>query len=167
MVAQDIFRSGRHFFVKSDGGPIDFQVTEEVKAPGNPAIFFREAAPTNLLRIALRQGDVRDEAVIHLYQGATDGYDSRLDSYKLTNPSFNLASVIEGNTKLAINTMAREIGCGKVVNLEVSGVEKGTYELFFSDFESFTSNDVIMLRDAFTGKNISVRKTTTYTVRGH
>jgi hypothetical protein len=154
---------GQAFFVKSDGGPIDFQATEDVKAPGNPAIFFREPAPTNVLRIALRRGDVRDEVVVHLRDGASDGYDSKMDAYKLKNSSFNLATFIEGGTQLAINSMSQEIGCGKVVNLDISEVEAGSYELFFSDFESFAANSLITLRDAFADKTVAVRSTNSYT----
>jgi hypothetical protein len=154
---------GQAFFVKSDGGPIDFQATEDVKAPGNPAIFFREPAPTNVLRIALRQGNVRDEVVVHLRNDASDGYDSRIDAYKLKNSSFNLATFIEGGTQLAINSMSPDIGCGKVINLDVSEVQAGSYELFFSDFESFAANSVITLRDAFADKTIAVRGTNSYT----
>lgn len=153
---------GQAFFVKSNGGPIDFQATEDVKAPGNPAIFFRETPPTNVLRIALRKDNVRDEVVVHLRDGASDGYDTQMDAYKLKNSSFNLATFIENGAQLAINSMSREIGCGKVINLDVSEVEAGSYELHFSDFESFASNSVITLRDAFLGKTIAVRNVSTY-----
>lgn len=154
---------GQAFYVKSDGGTIDFQATEEVKAPGNQAVFFRETPPADLLRITLIQGEVRDETVVRLHEEATDSYDSRFDAYKLKNSSFNLSTVADDGTKYVINSFSPEIGCGRVVNLEVSDVKPGTYQLFFSDFESFRSNQPITLRDAFTGNSISVREVNSYT----
>jgi hypothetical protein len=80
----------------------------------------------------------------------------------LKNSAINLTTIMDDGTPLAINSMSREIGCGKVVNLRISEVEEGSYELFFSEFESFATNSIIVLRDAFTGKNISVRTSNSY-----
>ncbi len=152
--------TGQAFFVKSDGGPIDFQATESVKAAGTQTSFFREGAPNDILRIALKKDGITDETVIRFKEEATNNFDSNWDAYKLKNAVFNLSS-ITGDTKYAINALS-PFSCSAVVSLDVSEAPVGTYNLQFSEFDSFDETMVIQLIDEFLGEIINVRTQSDY-----
>lgn len=152
--------TGQAFFVKSNGGPIDFQATESVKAAGTQTIFFREAGPNDLIRIALKKDGITDETVIRFKEDATNDFDSNWDAYKLKNAVFNLAS-ISGETKYAINSLSK-LSCSSTVSLDVSDATVGAYNLHFSEFESFDETVEIQLADQFLGLIVNVRTQTDY-----
>jgi hypothetical protein len=156
---------GQAFFIKSNGGPINFRSTEAVKAPGAATTFFREAEPENVLRIALRQGDMTDETVIHYRKDATASFDADMDAYKMANDVMNLSSMLQDGAQLAINSVPASAAdaCGSVIKLNVTDVEPGSYDLYFSNLESFTDKMYITLHDAFLGKSVRVNNTTAYT----
>jgi len=155
---------GQAFFVKSDGGTVNFRSTEAVKAPGATTSFLRETQPTNVLRIALRQGTLADEAVIHYRKDATADYDRDMDAYKLANDMLNLSTMLPDGTRLAINSMPAHVvtDCGSVVKLDVASVEPGSYDLVFSNLSSFTDKIYFTLQDTYLGKSIPVTSTTVY-----
>lgn len=169
---------GQGFTVKSDGGPIDFQVNENAKAPGVTTSFIREGSINDLLRIALKRGSLKDETVIRFAEGATEGFDIALDAYKYMNQTFvdgdyenghemaklsilNLSSVSKGS-RWAINALPGTSSCTSTVSLDVSDVIPGNYELEFSDFESFDESVQIRLIDTFKGTTVNIRNTTSY-----
>lgn len=155
---------GQAFFIKSNGGPISFRSTEAVKAPGATTTFFREAQPANVLRIALRQGELTDETVIHYRKDATASFDPDMDAYKMANDVLNLSSMLQDGARLAINSVPASIAdaCGSVIRLDVANVEPGSYDLYFSNLDSFTDKMYITLHDAFLGKSVRVNNTTVY-----
>jgi hypothetical protein len=140
---------GQAFFVKSDGGPITFTANESVKVGGTQSKFFREGAITNVLRVAMKQFDVSDETVIRFHDEATAEFDRELDADKLDNATFNLYSRTQGDRRLAINALP-QLGCSADVSLDISNVTAGTYELAFSEFESFAPGVQFTLNDNFT-----------------
>jgi hypothetical protein len=155
---------GQAFFVKSNGGPINFSSTEAVKAPGASTVFFREMSPANVLRVALQQGAFSDEVVIHFREDATPAFDPNVDAYKRMNTSFiNLSTLLPDGSRLVINSLPDAFAdCGSTIKLDVANTEPGTYALRFSDIESFKSNISISLYDAFLNRHIPVSNQSTY-----
>jgi hypothetical protein len=152
--------TGQAFFVKSDGGPVNFQATESVKAAGTQTIFFRQEGINDVIRVALKRDGITDETVVRFNEGATEGFDPTLDAYKLNNAVFNLSSV-SGNAKYAINALAG-IACSSSIQLDVSNVTPGTYQLDLSQFDSFDSSMDLKLIDDFLGQAIDLRQNPSY-----
>ncbi len=148
---------GQAFFVKSDGGPIDFQATENVKVAGTQSEFIREGSINDMLRIALRGGVISDETVIRFESTATEEFDQTFDAYKLKNAAFNISSKT-GEINLAVNTLP-EMTCVKSVDLEITDAAPGPYKLEFSEFDSFVNESIsIKLVDNLLGETIDIRE---------
>lgn len=147
---------GQAFWVKAEGsGTPSLRATESVKAPGTQTIFFRESAPANLLRITMSKDGVRDEAVIHFRDDASVLFDDNADAEKMFNGTFNLSTVLEDGKYVAINSLPIDM-CGVTVPLSIDYASAGTYNLNFSEFESFIGTPGIVLTDNFTGQQVDV-----------
>jgi hypothetical protein len=154
--------SGQAFFVKSDGGTPVLTATESVKSAGTQTTFFRESTIPNVVRITLRQGNVRDESIIRFTSNATASFDYQWDAYKLKNAIFNLSSLTSDSKQLAINSMP-SIACSSTIKLNVSNAPIGTYFLDFTEFDSFEDNSLkISLFDSYTKQTIDVKKNNSY-----
>jgi hypothetical protein len=162
---------GQAFWVKTDGsGASTLTADERVKTGGTQSTFFREAQPTDLLRITLKQGNVEDETVIHFRENATEHFDSFADAVKMKNasgitststPMFNLASLDTDMLSMAINSLPA-LTCGATVTLNLTEVSAGNYALNFSEFESFSENVKIELHDSFAASISDIRNQQTY-----
>lgn len=155
---------GQGFWVKLNSGPspATLSANENVKVAGTQTTFFRSAAPSDLLRITLRNGLKEDETVIHFREDATTGFDSHADAWKLSNSTINLSTLLEDGRKVAINSLS-PFNCSGEVKLDISNVAPGSYELRFSELESFSPAADIQLVDNFTGTVTNVRTSSTYT----
>jgi len=151
--------TGQGFWVKAVSAPT-LTATESVKVAGTQTTFIRQASLQNILRITMRNSVNRDETVVHLRSDATEAFDSRVDTWKLTNATFNLSSVLSDGTKLAINSLPL-VSCPKGIRLDVTS-SAGAYKLEFSQFDSFASDVTLSLVDNFTGKSINIRTTSSY-----
>ena len=152
---------GQAFFVKANSGAFTFSCAETVKSPGSAAIFFREAAPENVLRITLRQGAYRDEAVIHFREDATEHFDNHADAFKLPNSSFNVSTMLDNDKRLSINSLPA-LSCQNIIKLDVSNIEEGHYRLDFSELESFTKGIALSLADQFTNTQVRLSELRSY-----
>ncbi len=138
---------GQAFWVKLNAaGPTTLTATEAVKAPGQTTEFFRQAPPDDLLRITLRSGNLRDEAVVYFDENAELEFDSQLDALKLDNNIFNVFTTSPGGSKFAISSVP-QLDCAFTTELQITNTIPGTYSLDFSEFESFTKQVDIILRD--------------------
>ncbi|MBX2898823.1 MAG: T9SS type A sorting domain-containing protein [Cyclobacteriaceae bacterium] len=153
--------SGQAYFIKSNGGAINFQSNENVKVAGTQTTFFREEGVRDILRVTLKQNNLRDETVIRFIQGATEGYDEDLDAFKLPNGTFNLASV-SGGSKFAINAISFGSSCTASTQLNIGNAPAGNYQLVFSDLASFSSTPTVKLLDNFTGSVVEVTDNLVY-----
>lgn len=155
---------GQAFWVKLNSGPspVTLSANENVKVAGTQTTFFRSAAPSDLLRITLRNGLKEDETVIHFREDATTGFDSHADAWKLANSTINLSTLLEDGQKVAINSLS-PFNCSGEVKLDISNVAPGSYELRFSELESFSPAANIQLVDNFNGTVTNVRTSSTYT----
>jgi hypothetical protein len=159
--------TGQAFFVKSDGGTIDFRATESVKAAGTQTTFFRQEAVDNFLRMTLSGNGVRDEAVIRFQKEASDVYDSKQDARKLrngsdTSPIVSLSSISSDGELLAINS-ANSLGCtnlipSKKIALMIDGVRSGSHQLSFSQLDSFSEDVMIVLHDQFNKDSVVINQ---------
>lgn len=113
------------------------------------------------MRIALKQGSVRDEAVIRFTEKATEGFDGDWDAHKLKNETFNLSSITADNLKLAINGLPN-LTCGTTAKLDISDVAEGSYVIEFSEFESFSDDVKISFYDVFTDTRLNVQDKNSY-----
>ena len=153
---------GQAFWVKSNGtASTSLSANENVKTAGTQTTFFRIASPSDLLRVTLRQGSVRDETVIHFREDASENYDHQADAYKLRNLNFNLSSLTSDEVKLAINSLPT-LTCGKTVKLDISDVKAGAYSLELSEFESFSNDVQISFYDLFTDTRLDAREQSIY-----
>ncbi len=153
--------TGQGFWVNTNAASPVLQASENVKAPGTQSTFFRESSYTNLARITMVKGSLRDETVVHFRADATDGFDANADAWKLANSIFNLSSVLTNGDKLAINSLP-SFDCSKTVRLDINNATAATYNLEFSEYESFSENIKITLKDNFTNTNFNVRSGSSY-----
>ncbi len=159
--------TGQGFFVKSDGGAINFQSSESVKVAGTQTTFFREATIDNLLRMTLSRNGVKDEAIIRFMNNSSGNYNSSQDAQKLRNgtdaaPVISLSSMSSDGIPLVINA-AGSLGCAaltpsKRIGLFVDGVSPGTHRLSFSQLESFSEDVTIVLHDQFKKDSVVVNQ---------
>lgn len=156
---------GQGFWVKANGSSPALTISESTKVAGTQTTMFRQATPTNLIRIALTKSSNsgRDETVIYFNDSATNGFDENYDALKLKNRGsvMNLSSLSFENDNYAINALPLS-ACGSSVHLEVSDVTSGTYKLSFSDYQTLSSSTRIELMDSFTKTVINVRENSEY-----
>jgi hypothetical protein len=152
---------GQAYWVKANGsGAPALSLNENTKVAGTQTIFFREAAPENLVRVTMIKGTTRDETVIHFRNDATEDFDDYADALKLANKTFNLSS--KGADKsLAINSLPI-FECSREVKLDVENATKGDYRFDFTEFESFAENIEITLTDNYTTYVFDVRNGGSY-----
>ena len=164
--------AGQGFFIQTAKSLPSLTSTESTKVAGIQTTYFRLSGPTNALRITLVQGDQRDESIIHFRDSATTAFDVNYDAIKLKNlknddsntPFLNLSTLSpQSSQKLAINSLP-VFNCATTVSLDISDVPKGSYELNFSNLESFPEDVGIFLSDnlAVLGMPIDVRQQPKY-----
>jgi hypothetical protein len=145
---------GQAFYVKSDGGAINFQSNEDVKVAGTQTTFIREGGVSDIIRVSLNKDGNKDETVIRFSKNASNGFDKDMDAIKLANAIFNLSSV-SGNIKYAINSVP-ENSCSTTIQLNIANASVGNYELNFSDLSTFSNTPLVSLLDGFTGQAIAI-----------
>lgn len=148
--------TGQAFWVKASGAAPVLTVTENIKAAGTQAIFFKEETPSNLIRITLNQGSNRDEAVIHFRSDATSDFDTEADALKLPNAGFSLSTQLPGKEKLAINSIDLA-SCSTTATLVTDNIANGSYNFTFDELSTFSQETTITLHDAFTKSDVDVR----------
>jgi hypothetical protein len=148
---------GQGFWIKANGsGTPVLQANENVKAAGSQTTFFRDIQPSDLLRITLVKGALRDETVIHFRQDATENFDGHADARKLPNSLVNISSVLKDGKSVAINSLP-SLDCNTAIQLSVYDVAAGTYALDFSEYQSFPVAISMILSDNFLGKTHDIR----------
>ena len=139
---------GQGFWIKANAAVPVLAASENVKAPTQSTTFFRDSEPTDLARIVLSKGIIKDEAIIHFREDATSAFDSHADAWKLQNESFNLSSLSRGNEKFAINSWSA-LTCNTSISLSIDNMEQGNYQLKFSNLQSFEGDVSFSLTDGF------------------
>jgi hypothetical protein len=117
-----------------------------------------------LVRMRLQSSSpLIDETTVYFEQGATAGFDSRFDAYKLPNSTgLNLSSIITGN-ELSVNGLAPLATAPVLVPLNVGLPAAGTYTLNAVDLLNFGGGTQVFLLDTQTGARINLSQQPTYT----
>jgi len=159
----NLIGTGQGFWVKANANSPVLTIQESVKTPGTSTTLFRLSSPSNLIRVVLAKGDVKDETVVYFSESSTDGYDSKYDALKLKNPKSypNLSSLSMASEKYSINSLPMLKGI-KIVPLDVSNVSEGSYQLSFSGLGSFPASMNVILKDDFTNSSIDIREVPVY-----
>ncbi len=151
---------GQAFWVQATGAPT-LTANENVKAPGQQTTFFREKPLSDLLRITLVKDAVRDETVIHFRNEAKKEYDAETDARKFLNSTFSLSTLLSTGELLAINS--KPFACSDPIKLNITNAAVGTYQLSFSEMETFDGKVNIVLTDHFlNNKTMDVTSVSAY-----
>ncbi|MBS1680080.1 MAG: T9SS type A sorting domain-containing protein [Bacteroidetes bacterium] len=160
--------AGQGFWVKANAASPSIQLTESSKVntvlvPGLQSAFYRQAAPTNLIRVTLNSDNQKDETVIYFSDSTTADFDKKYDALKRRNQYWylNLSSVSAKNENYAINGLPFH-DCAMNMALDVSDVATGTYSLSFSDYAGLPSSMTIQLKDNYTNSTTDIRTNQTY-----
>ena len=146
----NIINSGQAVFVQTTAANPSITFTEASKVTSTPPSHFKKSLP-DVLNIDIFIGDRAYDGLTVLFDANnSNAYDVN-DFIKLVNPEINFYSYLADGTKLAMNNM-KEIKEETVVPLGLNGVfNGGTYELKFSNQNSF-ANAEVKLKDKFINK---------------
>lgn len=142
-------------------GTVTFDEDDKVVSTAIIPQIYRQAKPSDVLRISLKGATVKDELAIRFLDGADDKYDKKYDALKMFG-TFNLTSLSSDGREMTINTVS-DMGCYKQVPLSISGATAGSYTFTATNFDSFGTDVDIKLVDKKTSSTIDLRKTNTYT----
>jgi len=150
------------FWVKAAStGTTTLTVNENVKAPQQSTSFFREAEPTDLIRITISDGISNDETVIYFKEDATSGFDSKSDAWKFKNSFVNLSTLTADSLKLSINSLPSLV-CNAKINLALDEVKSGSYSMKFSNLSSFLDSPTFILKDSLLNKSVKINDNSEY-----
>lgn len=126
-------------------------------------IYYKSEIP-NMLALKLQNGEKSDETVIFFQDGATEGFDSQADAYKLFSSAMDVPQVYSltpSETRLAINTLPGFAGNPQIpVGIRIPGA--GNYRFQASGVESFGPEIEIVLHDLHLGVNHDLRVNSVY-----
>lgn len=118
-----------------------------------------------ILSIKLCNNNDCDETIIRFITGATDGFDSNYDAYKIfsINPTVpSLSTLIQNGTDLSINSYDALNGY-KAADLRAKAGLSGTHELSVNYFSGNWDDICVYLEDLHTGQIIDFKNTPIYT----
>lgn len=144
------------FFVRTSAagspGAISFANDDRLTSYQNP-VFQRTSSTHPLLRLELSPATgPADETVVYFAAGATAGFDSQFDAYKLpVGGAVLLASDLAPTGSLSINALPALSAADVVVNLRVQASQSGLYTLRATELLNLPAGTFAYLRDAQTG----------------
>ena len=105
-----------------------------------------------------------DETYVYFEKGATAGFDSHYDAYKLPSSSGLGVSSIAGGDELSVNGLPLLTGptASVTVPLNVKVPSKGTYTLSAASVVNFAAGTQVLLLDAQTGARINLSQQAQY-----
>jgi hypothetical protein len=152
---------GQAFWVEATASSPVLTAREGVKLTNLQPIYFREAAPENLLRMALMKDADRDEAVIHFRNDATSAFDPQADAKKMFNDIFSFSTFNQDSLKMSINSV-EALNCTKEFGIDMRNTTPGSYTIAFSEFESFNKPVKIYLVDTYLNRTQEIAESPTY-----
>jgi autotransporter-associated beta strand protein len=155
------------FFVRTSTagtpGAVSFANQARLTSYASP-VFNRTTSANPLVRLQLQPAaGAADEAVVYFAPGATTGFDSQFDAYKLpVGGTALLASELSAAQSLSINGLPVLTGADVVVNLRVATSQSGSYTLRAAELLNLPTGTVVYLRDAQTGTLTDLQLTPNY-----
>ncbi len=153
---------GQGFWIQATSASPALSVNESAKT-SNSATFFRRMALDNHLVVSVSNADSSktDQLFIHFRPEATDDFDPEFDGRKNVNRIFNFYSMLEDDSKMAINTLNK--AADEYINKKIllgldsgsSKIEPGDYKMVFNEINSFKDNGYkFIITDNFTNEKV-------------
>ncbi|TGE28171.1 DUF4394 domain-containing protein [Hymenobacter metallicola] len=164
----DAIALGQGFFVRvstpgTSNGQVSFTNAARITDGRTPG-FQRTTSPDPSVRLELRGGSgPADEALVYFNAGASPGFDSALDAYKLTaGTAPTLATETTGSLRLSINALPALGSADVTVPLRLQVYQNGTYTLRAAALLNLPTGTFAYLRDAQTGATIDLAQQPSY-----
>jgi len=152
--------TGQSFWIQTNNSGGSLTISESSKV--SDAEFFETPTQVpNEIVVSLSDGEKKDVTIIRLKNEATEGLDSHIDAVKLDNEIFNIATVLNEETNMLINSLPFS-GCFYEVDLNVYNTEPGEYSLDFSKMETFEFDHTFTLIDNFADEIINILEKPNY-----
>lgn len=149
--------SGQGFFIYADDATsIDFTPAMQSTTAGDNAdgAFYRMTA-LQYIRLILSNADFKDDLVVMLHEGATEGFDAGLDARKLRNPNLSFFSLQE-EKELAIQAVSKNAE-EVILPLTYDVLEPGEFTIQIEEAQDLSGDLEILLHDIQTGEVYDLR----------
>jgi hypothetical protein len=152
-----IIAQGQAFWVQSTASGAALASNESVKVTDPNPVFYRMSAEEfdSRLVVGLKSGIKEDKALIMFSADATPEFDGQFDAYKLKNAIFNLSTLSNEGSNLAVNTLPKS-GCTSSIKVNITNAEPGSYTLNFEGLETFKNVNQIILVDRYLDKSVAL-----------
>ncbi len=159
---------GQAFFVKATNSGAVLGFTEAVKVSNTPFNFFKQAKPSQHLKIRFSNDSANvDEAMIVFDNTATIQGNDTKDAGKFFNDRLNIYTVSNDGANLTFNYIPfqKKLDTVKLSawSFNTTGIMAGKNTLKFSGFESLDSTFGIYLLDLFANTTINIKNDSIYT----
>ena len=155
------------FFVRTTTagtpGTVSFSNSARLTTYLNPAFnrsLTQETRP--LVQLDLVSSTQRDAATLYFEQGATAGFDSRYDAYKIDGGNLLRVAALAGTEALSISGLPALAGADVVLPLQVRVPVLGTYTLEAAQLLNLPAGYTPYLQDDLTGSSTNLRLQPTY-----
>ncbi|MCD4736997.1 MAG: T9SS type A sorting domain-containing protein [Bacteroidales bacterium] len=154
--------STQGFWIKANAASPSITIPNSERVHSAQGFYKSSGSVANILNIEVTGNGYTDHALIGLYGGATDLFDSEYDAYKIwgINAAPQLYTVIRQD-KLAVNILAAMVPDleQKTIPLNLEAGEAGIYTFNFSGLGDFDPGISIYLEDRYSsGPGIAERK---------
>ncbi|MFD2787998.1 nidogen-like domain-containing protein [Hymenobacter rubripertinctus] len=161
---------GQGFFVRATApgtpGSLLLSNAARVTTYQNPAFNRTPELETRpLLQLDLVTGTQRDAATVYFEQGATPGFDTAFDAYKLTSGNVASISLPAGSEQLSISGLPALNRSDVLIPLQVRVAVSGSYQLEAIRLLNLPAGLNAYLRDAETGVSLDLTQQPVYSFR--
>ncbi len=155
---------GQAFFVHANALSPVLSMDNTIRLHNTVSFLKKDSVLPDLLKIHADAGGASDEIVVRFADGATMGFDSQWDAYKMSGGTNapQLSSLTADGISLAINSLP--LGAGEVVvplNFSFSAATDITFTT--SGMESFSPSTSVYLEDKSLSKMVNLRQDPVYT----
>jgi hypothetical protein len=159
--ANDVIPMGQGFYVKANGSTnLTAQESNKVSYNTSSNQLLKSSAIGNIFRLNVKNNLYKDDAVIRLYSGSTNGFDKNLDAYKMySSPGYigyaapwtkrTIISTRIGGNDYSINSLPF-VGT-LTIPVVVRVYSTGQYTINGTDLSNIPPNSCVDLLDKLTG----------------
>lgn len=152
------------FFIKANAASPSITIPESDRMHSNEGFY---KASEGVLRLRAEGNGYSDEAIVQLANGATNGFDTEFDAYKIMGlaDAPQLYSVSSGNN-LTVNSIS-PAGIPEQINMAFEVGNEGYYTITMIEDPAALWNVKIWLKDLKENKQISFNKEKMYSFYAH